>query len=137
VGGGRISGPPGRFWYSEYLKLRVHRFGKLHFEVLVSEVEYLHIQQNGVCTLLTLSQSSLGCSITIRTTLEVPVLFDSLRLNLRPTETLSCHFDLAGTVRNLGLFTLAWIKCEIYSLTGSFTNHYISYESNRSRVTVE
>jgi hypothetical protein len=47
---------------------------------------------------------------------EVPVLFDSLRLNLRRTGTLSYHFDLAGSVRNLGSFTLAWMKCEFTAL---------------------
>jgi hypothetical protein len=32
----------------------VHRFGRLHFEVLASEVQDLHILQNGVCALLLL-----------------------------------------------------------------------------------
>jgi hypothetical protein len=32
-------------------QLRVHWFGKLHFEVLASEVQRLHILQNGVCAL--------------------------------------------------------------------------------------
>jgi hypothetical protein len=50
---------------------------------------------------------------------EVPVLFDSLRLNLRRTGTLSYLVILPSlwTIRNLGLFTLAWRKREIYSLT--------------------
>ena len=36
------------------LQLQVHRFGRLHFEVLASEVQHLHILQNGVCALLLL-----------------------------------------------------------------------------------
>jgi hypothetical protein len=34
------------------LQLRVHWFGRLHLEVLASEVQHLHIPQNGLCALL-------------------------------------------------------------------------------------
>ena len=78
--------------------------------------------------------------IISQTRKKVRILFDTLRLNLRRTGNfLSCHFDALDhseprlihpcldEARNL----------RPYSLTGSFTNHYISYESNRSRALSE
>ena len=71
-GVGEISRPPRYNLVLGVLQLRVHRSRKLNFEVLVSKVQHLHIQKIWHMYLtFTLSQSSLGCCITIQTTLEV------------------------------------------------------------------
>jgi hypothetical protein len=45
---------PGSISVFGVLQLRVYRFGRLHFEVLASKVQHLHILQDGVCALFIL-----------------------------------------------------------------------------------